>query len=80
MSGTAWRTARVVLVCGTVVLLLSFGIRTSFGIFLQPISADLAVVLGVAAAVLHRPIDERPVGRLAPGVGSGAGAAAGAGE
>ena len=37
----AWRTPLVVLLCGTVVLLLSYGIRTSFGIYLQPMSADL---------------------------------------
>ena len=37
----AWRTPLVVLLCGTIVLLLAYGIRTSFGIYLQPISADL---------------------------------------
>ncbi len=37
----AWRTPLVVLLCGTIVLLLSYGIRTSFGIYLQPMSADL---------------------------------------
>ena len=37
----SWRTPMVVLFCGTIVLLLSYGIRTSFGIYLQPMSADL---------------------------------------
>jgi len=37
----AWRTPLVVLLCGTIVLLLAYGIRTSFGIYLQPMSADL---------------------------------------
>lgn len=31
----------VVIVCGGIILLLSFGIRSSFGVFLQPISIDL---------------------------------------
>jgi MFS family permease len=31
----------IVVICGGIILLLSFGIRSSFGIFLQPISIDL---------------------------------------
>lgn len=39
---TARRIApAVVVVCGGIILLLSFGIRSSFGVFLQPISIDL---------------------------------------
>ena len=41
MHRSSWRAPIVVLLCGTVVLLLSFGIRTSFGLFLQPVSEDL---------------------------------------
>lgn len=41
MHHSSWRTPIVILVCGTVVLLLSFGIRTSFGLFLNPITGDL---------------------------------------
>jgi len=42
MTGvTGWRTPVVILLAGTVVLILSFGIRTSFGIFMVPISDDL---------------------------------------
>lgn len=37
------RGAVVVLVCGVVILILSFGIRTSFGIFLNPITESLGV-------------------------------------
>lgn len=33
--------AAVVIVCGGIILLLSFGIRSSHGVFLQPISTDL---------------------------------------
>lgn len=36
-----WRTPAVVLVCGGIVLSLSVGIRHGFGLFLQPMSADL---------------------------------------
>jgi MFS family permease len=40
MQGKSWRTPIVVLVCGTIVLLLSFGIRTSFGLFLRPVIGE----------------------------------------
>jgi MFS family permease len=40
-SGAGWRTPVVILAAGTVVLILAFGIRTSFGIFMVPISDDL---------------------------------------
>jgi MFS family permease len=36
-----WRTPTVVLVCGGIVLTLSMGLRHGFGLFLQPMSADL---------------------------------------
>ena len=36
-----WRTPTVVLVCGGVILTLAMGIRHGFGLFLQPMSADL---------------------------------------
>jgi len=36
-----WRTPTVVLVCGGLVLTLGMGIRHGFGLFLQPMSADL---------------------------------------
>lgn len=41
MSSSPTRSAVVVLVCGVVVLILSFGIRTSFGIFLDPVTESL---------------------------------------
>ena len=43
MNRTSTRAALVVLVCGIVVLLLSFGIRTSFGIFNIPVSQSLGL-------------------------------------
>jgi MFS family permease len=36
-----WRTPTVVLVCGSVVLMLGMGIRHGFGLFLQPITAEM---------------------------------------
>jgi MFS family permease len=36
-----WRTPTVVLVCGGLILTLAMGIRHGFGLFLQPISADM---------------------------------------
>ena len=38
---TSWRTPLVILACGMVVLLVSFGLRSSLGIFLRPMSGDL---------------------------------------
>ncbi|UCH75672.1 MAG: MFS transporter [Rhodospirillales bacterium] len=38
---SSWRTPAVILVAGVLVLILAFGIRTSFGIFMVPISGDL---------------------------------------
>jgi MFS family permease len=35
------RTAVIAIACGSLVVLLSFGIRSSFGLFLQPMSLDL---------------------------------------
>ena len=36
-----WRTPTVVLVCGGMILTLALGIRHGFGLFLQPITADM---------------------------------------
>ncbi|MGQ0579268.1 MAG: MFS transporter [Betaproteobacteria bacterium] len=37
----SWRTPVLVLVCAAIILTLGLGIRASFGLFLQPMSADL---------------------------------------
>lgn len=37
----SWRTPVVVLICGTLVMLLSFGIRQTYGLFIIPISDTL---------------------------------------
>ena len=43
MTATRWRNPVLILACAGIVLALSFGIRTSFGIFLAPVSADLGI-------------------------------------
>jgi predicted MFS family arabinose efflux permease len=43
MTTTRWRNPVLILVCASIVLILSFGIRTSFGIFLTPVSTDLGL-------------------------------------
>ncbi|MCK5366782.1 MAG: MFS transporter, partial [Gammaproteobacteria bacterium] len=43
MTDMRWRNPIVILVCASIVLILSFGIRTSFGIFLAPMTTDLGI-------------------------------------
>ncbi len=37
----SWRGSGIIIACGGIVLLLAYGVRSSFGIFLQPVSLDL---------------------------------------
>ena len=41
MGASLSRTAALAIACGSAMVLLSFGIRSSFGLFLQPMSQDL---------------------------------------
>jgi predicted MFS family arabinose efflux permease len=41
MTSSSWRTPKTVLICGGLILTLAMGIRHGFGLFLQPMSADL---------------------------------------
>jgi MFS family permease len=53
-SGTTWRTPLVIIVCGCAIALLSFGPRSSFGFFIQPMGRELAWgrdVFGLALAL-----------------------------
>ena len=43
----SWRTPVVVLVCGTLVMMLAFGIRQTYGLFLTPISDTLGWPRGI---------------------------------
>jgi MFS family permease len=40
MQSVSWRTPLVVLVCGCLIMTISFGIRAGFGLFLQPMSLE----------------------------------------
>jgi predicted MFS family arabinose efflux permease len=71
-----WRTPLVVLLCGTIVLLLSYGIRTSFGIYLQPMSADLGwgrevFALAIAVQNLMWGVAQPIAGAIADRYGAG---------
>lgn len=39
-AGGKWRGAGVALICGSLILLISLGVRHAFGLFLQPVSMD----------------------------------------
>lgn len=43
MRNAGWRTPAVVLVCGGIVLTISLGVRHNFGLYLQPMTADLGI-------------------------------------
>ena len=71
------RAAVIVIACGSVVVLLSFGVRQTFGLFLQPMSLDLGwgrevfalamalqnLILGAAAPLVGASADKFGVGR-----------------
>jgi MFS family permease len=40
-NSRSWRTPGLILVCGSIVVVLTFGLRSSFGLFLKPMSIDL---------------------------------------
>jgi MFS family permease len=53
-AASGWRTPLVIIVCGCAIALLSFGPRSSFGFFVQPMSREFAWgrdVFGLAIAV-----------------------------
>ncbi len=37
----SWRKPILVLICGTVILVFSVGIRQTFGLFMAPVSSDM---------------------------------------
>ena len=53
-ASVGWRTPLVIIICGCVIALLSFGPRSSLGFFIQPMSRDFAWgrdVFGLALAL-----------------------------
>ncbi len=76
MTPAAWRNPVLILVCASIVLILSFGIRTSFGIFLAPVSADLGLgresfAFAIAVQNLLWGVSQPFVGAIADRYGSG---------
>jgi MFS family permease len=47
MTAKNWRTPLVVLVCGCIVMCVTFGVRAGFGLFLQPMSLEYGWGRGV---------------------------------
>ena len=41
MHKTSWRTPLVVLICGSAILMICFGVRQNYGLLMGPISADM---------------------------------------
>ncbi|MGH7633580.1 MAG: MFS transporter, partial [Gemmatimonadaceae bacterium] len=71
-----WRTPTVVLVCGGLILTLAMGIRHGFGLFLQPMSADLhwgreTFALALAVQNLMWGLTQPFAGMIADKYGSG---------
>src|SRR5258708_26210663 len=53
-SGAGWRTPLVIIICGCAIALLSFGPRSSFGFFIQPMGREFTWgrdVFGLALAL-----------------------------
>src|SRR6202165_1904938 len=76
MTTPSWRTPNTVLICGGLILTLGMGIRHGFGLFLQPMSADLhwgreTFALAIAIQNLVWGITQPFAGMLADKYGSG---------
>jgi predicted MFS family arabinose efflux permease len=76
MQGKSWRTPIVVLLCGTVILLLSFGIRTSFGLFLKPVTGEFGwgrevFAFAIAVQILLWGVSQPFAGAIADKYGAG---------
>ena len=53
-EATTWRTPLVIVVCGCLIGMLTFGPRSTFGFFMQPMSREFAWgrdVFGLALAI-----------------------------
>ena len=53
-DATGWRTPLVIIVCGCLISMLTFGPRSTFGFFMQPMSCDFSWgrdVFGLAVAI-----------------------------
>ena len=71
-----WRTPVVILIFGIVIMMVSFGTRASFGLFLQPISDDFGwgrevFAFSVAIQNLFWGLSQPIAGAIADKYGSG---------
>ncbi len=71
-----WRTPIIILVFGTIIMMVSFGTRSGFGLFLQPISSDLGwgreiFAFAVAIQNLFWGLSQPVAGALSDKYGSG---------
>src|SRR5437763_14934759 len=78
-----WRTPTVVLICGGLILTLGMGVRHGFGLFLQPMTADLhwgreTFALALAVQNVVWGATQPFTGMLAAKYGSGRGVLGGA--
>ena len=76
MTTPSWRTPNTVLICGGLILTLAMGIRHGFGLFLQPMSADLhwgreTFALALAVQNLVWGVTQPFVGMIADKYGAG---------
>ena len=83
MPSGNWRTPFVILLCGTTVMLIAFGVRMTYGLWIVPASTGLgwgleslsfaqaaqALVWGFAAPVMGIIADRRGTGRVIAGCG-----------
>ena len=71
-----WRTPLIILVCATIVGLVSFGVRASFGLFLTPITTDMGwgretFAFAIALQNLFWGLSQPIAGAIADKYGSG---------
>ena len=76
MNDRSWRTPAMVLSCGALMLCISLGVRHAFGLFLQPMSADMGwgrevFALAIAVQNLVWGLTQPVAGRLADRYGAG---------
>jgi predicted MFS family arabinose efflux permease len=76
MTANRWNNPVLILVCASIVLILSFGIRTSFGIFLAPVTTDLGLgrtsfAFAIAIQSLLWGVSQPFAGAIADRYGSG---------
>lgn len=75
-SGATWRTPILIVLCGTVILVLSVGIRQTFGLFMAPMSSDQGwgrevLALAIATQNLVWGLSQPFIGAVADKWGSG---------